>query len=144
MKLFQSFSQYSGAAIGSAATDYLTFWLVLSLTGVPVLAQALARISGGILSFLINRKWSFRRDKPDLVLWDGGRFLALYGVSYALSIGLFLLLTKQSGYAPLTAKIISDSTCFIFNFFAMKHFVFRTAKAAGKDITVSSDKNAPV
>lgn len=140
MKILQSFSQYSGAAVGSAATDYLTFWLVLSLTGIPVLAQAIARISGGLLSFMINRKWSFRRETPDRILWDGGRFLALYAVSYSLSIGMFIFLTEQVGYAPLTAKIISDILCFLFNFFAMKHFVFRTPK----DKTLNPDENAPV
>lgn len=114
------FFKYSLIAGLSALTDWLVF-VALVTGGVWALsAQIVARVTGGVTSFWLNRTWSFGSNGK--LARQSAKFLLLYGVSYALSLSIFALAMEYLN--PYYSKLIADTVCFLFNFFCMKHFVF--------------------
>jgi len=124
MAVIKQFSKYGGAALGSAITDYAVFSVLFfyGLGAVP--SQMVARISGGIFSFVTNKYWSFEAKKLSSVKTEGRRFLILYLFSYALALGIFYALNELAGMPAYPAKIIADISCFVVNFVVMRSYVF--------------------
>ena len=118
------FSKYSFIAAGSAATDWLAFF-VLTFIGVsPLVAQGSSRIVGGLFSFFGNRHWIFSAAKITTTAVQGRRFILLYFVSYGLSLGMFYLTTEILEINIFVAKAMADTICFMFNFIVMWLYVF--------------------
>lgn len=118
------FTKFSLVAVGSALVDWATF-TTLHLVGLnPILSQGVGRLSGGVFSFVCNRYWSFNSKSSNLLSRQGRRFLILYVVSYTLAIALYWLLYSQIKIEVFGAKIITDCTLFVFNFFVMNFYVY--------------------
>ena len=122
-KLGAQFTKYGGVAVVSALTDWIVFVFLEILGSGYLIAQTFARISGGVFSFVINKNWSFDQTGGHILV-QGRRFLALYAFSYGLSLGLLFSLVTLLSLNPYYAKLISDITCFIVNFLAMRSYVF--------------------
>jgi putative flippase GtrA len=84
----------------------------------------MARIGGGVVSFAVNRQWTFGNSAASGLTRQGRRFLLLYGLSYASAVGLFALLTGGLGAGPYFGKIATDALCFLGNYLAMAFYVF--------------------
>jgi len=87
----------------------------------------LSRIVGGLVSFLLNKYWSFRSLEHRAILLEGIRFAILYVFSYMLSIVLVYLLVDRLGFPVYVSKLGSDSTCFVVNFCAMRIYVYASS-----------------
>ena len=128
------FSRFTRTAVMSMGLDYLVF-TVFMFAGLHVMAaQTLARLSGGVFSFLMNRNWTFAEHKKHLSVTDQGlRFLALYVVSFSLSLFLlksFLSLNLANEYV---CKIAADFLCFVFNYAIMHSVVFAKSRKAREE-----------
>jgi putative flippase GtrA len=130
------FSKYVTVALLSAASDWLVFSILLATCGWVIMAQATSRIVGGLVSFGINKYWSFQSYQHTRVLREPSRFVLLFIGSYCLSLFLFSALTYLD-VRPYWAKLITDTSCFFFNFIAMRFWVYRlqpfAATAAGRE-----------
>ena len=124
MAFAQQFLKYGGVAAGSAVTDYAVFTLLLFLGAGVLPAQMVARIAGGIFSFIANRYWSFVANGSGSLKIESHRFLILYGFSYLMALAVLFLLTEEVGLAVYPAKIIADILSFLVNFLVMRHYVF--------------------
>ena len=136
MNITKQFSKYGSVAIGSAITDYFIFSLLLFLNFTLLQSQIFARVSGGLFSFLINKYWSFGTKNKGIMLMEGRRFAVLYIASYILTISIFYFLTTGLELAAYSGKIISDSIGFIFNYIAMKLYVFSGARGIRSILTL--------
>lgn len=115
--------RYGAVALGSTVADWLTFAL-LDLLGLPTLMlQIVARVAGGLFSFLVNRSWTFSASDGG-VSAQGRRYLILYAFSYLLSVGLFAAFTKTDLASPYVAKLVADGTCFFVNYVVMQEYVY--------------------
>ena len=118
-------SRFTQTAVMSVAVDYFVFTALFVFSTPAIAAQSAARLSGGLFSFLINRNWTFSETKHGLHFTRQGlRFLALYVVSFFLSVSLitgFLFIWPNSEFV---CKIVADFVCFLFNFHFMHQFVF--------------------
>jgi putative flippase GtrA len=124
MKTVKQFSKFSSVAGGAALTDYFVFWVLLYLELDVVLAQMIARLFGGILSFTMNKNWSFNTNSNTSAIKEGRRFLILYAISYVLAIAVLYLLITQASFNAYPAKITADIVCFLVNFVVMRQYVF--------------------
>ncbi len=127
-KSASQFAKYGLVAAMSALSDWAAFTLLFMIFGLPVTAQCVARIVGGVVSFAANRNWSFRRDKKQLLAVEARRFLLLYAFSYMISISIFYTLVDVMGNDPYLGKLVADSACFVINFIVMKLYVFKDRK----------------
>ena len=124
MRTAAQFAKYVAVALLSAASDWVVFAALFAAFGLPIMAQAISRIFGAIVSFGINKYWSFQSQQHKQVLAEAWRFLVLFAASYALALSLFSALTF-AGLSPYLAKLISDTACFFFNFLVMRVWVYR-------------------
>ena len=137
MNIVIQFVKYSTVALLSALSDWIVFVGILALFGSPIGAQAISRIVGGVVSFAINKYWSFESRQRDRTLIQAWRFILLFGISYTFSLALFAFVTWL-GLHPYVAKLLSDSACFLFNFLMMRLWVYRHrhSGAAARQLSV--------
>jgi putative flippase GtrA len=124
-KLGKQFTKYGGVAAGSALIDWLCFTVMGFLGSGYLAAQIVARIAGGLFSFVLNKNWSFDQRGGHIVT-KGRRFLILYVFSYCLSLTLLITLVEGLSLNPFIAKAISDVACFVVNFLVMQSYVFNS------------------
>jgi putative flippase GtrA len=115
-------------ALLSAASDWAVFAALFAVFAAPIMAQAISRIVGAVVSFAINKYWSFQSPQHKRALTEAWRFLVLFAASYALALSLFSAFTF-AGMSPYLAKLITDTTCFFFNFLIMRVWVYRPHSA---------------
>jgi putative flippase GtrA len=146
VKLAIQFVKYVSVALLSAASDWVVFAALFIAFGAPIPAQATSRIAGAIVSFAINKYWSFQSMEHRQAVTEAWRFLLLFAASYALSLTLFSALTF-SGTSPYFSKLATDLICFFFNFMIMRIWVYRSGQsnlavrsAAREDRSPRSDK----
>ena len=123
MKIATQFAKYVIVALLSAASDWVVFATLFAAFGWTIMAQATSRIVGGLVSFGINKYWSFQSYQHRQTLYEAWRFAVLFIVSYGLSLSLFSGLT-YFGIGPYWAKLITDTSCFLFNFLMMRFWVY--------------------
>ena len=124
MTIAIQFLRYVAVAGLSAASDWAAFAALFAAFGSPIMAQGTSRIVGGVVSFGINKYWSFQSPQHKQLPAEAWRFLVLFAASYALALSLFSVLTF-AGLSPYVAKLISDTACFFFNFLIMRVWVYR-------------------
>jgi putative flippase GtrA len=118
------FLKYILTAACSAVTDWLAFLGFLFIPINPVAAQMASRLLGGLLSFVLNRHWSFRDQKGGKLAMHGRRFILTYCLSYAISVSIMVLGVEVLRCSPYWTKLAADSTCLLFNFVLMRTYVF--------------------
>lgn len=105
----------------SAAIDAGVFLLLTALGVHPVLASALGFMSAFIVNYGGNRRLVFRARSHPGQLW---RYVALVVLNLGLSSGI-VAVGIAAGLHPVVAKGISLVLIAIFNFVAMRQWVFR-------------------
>ena len=125
MNVTASFVRYCSIAILAAGVDWLVFIVFTSAIGLwPLSCLMVARVAGGLTSFLSNRYWTWGINRKIALTQQGRRFMLLYTFSYALSIVLFRLLTEVLLLTPYLGKLATDICCFLVNFVVMNFYVF--------------------
>ena len=123
----------------SAAIDAGVF-LLLSTIGVhPVLASSIGFMSAFIVNFSGNKKLVFRARSAPGQLW---RYIALVVVNLGLSAGI-VALGIAVGLHPTIAKIVSLVLIAMFNFVAMRQWVFRDRTPNQDDSAAPSSAAEP-
>lgn len=128
MNIATQFAKYVAVALLSAASDWMVFATLFAAFGWTIMAQATSRIVGGLISFGINKYWSFQSYHHKQALHEAWRFIVLFIASYSLSLSLFSALTFFD-VGPYWAKLITDTSCFLFNFLVMRFWVYRLKKS---------------
>ena len=125
MKVAARFVSYCSVALLAAGVDWLVFMVLISAFGLWSLSSLMvARIAGGLTSFLSNRYWTWGANRQITLTQQGRRFVLLYVLSYTLSVALFRLLTEVFLLIPLLSKPATDISCFVINFMLMNFYVY--------------------
>jgi putative flippase GtrA len=144
VNITSQFTKYVTVAMLSAASDWVVFAGLLAASSLPIIAQGTSRIVGGLVSFGVNKYWSFESRRPERTLIEARRFLVLFVISYVLSLSLFSALTLIL-VSPYWAKLITDTSCFFFNFLMMRLWVYRPPQrvpnaTADEDTSFASER----
>lgn len=138
------FLRYSWVALMAAGSDWLVFSGLVSLVGLAHLQSLMvARVVGGVVSFLANRHWTWGAHRRVAVTQQGRRFLVLYGFSYGLAVALFSLQVDGLHLAPYPAKLATDIACFLVNFVVMNAYVFHRREGLGKILRRKKGQRLP-
>jgi len=122
-KVSREFVFYFIAALSSAASDLLAFTALMHLGVYFFYSQMISRVVGGVISFIINKNFSFNTNRKRTLI-EIRRFLLLYFVSFNLVLLLLWLVHEKWDLPLLYAKPMCDSIGFVFNFFVMKLYVY--------------------
>lgn len=129
---------YIAVATLAAGSDWLVFTAISWLRpGWDVLAaQAPARLTGGLVAFLMHRTWSFRNQQGRGLTTEARRFLSLYVFSFCVSLITVFLMVDVLALNRYWSKLAADLLCFVVNYIVMKLYVFSSAagiaEAAGQ------------
>lgn len=149
---------------------FRTVWQVPGLSGLAnhgegglVVANLVSVLLAMVAVFLLNKYWTFRDPRADVLARQGVGFFCLYCVTYVLnqlltSFFLFFLLPAILGghftapaaggstpqnfnfYLLCVAKILAVGICLFVNFVGLKLLVFRTASMPAYEPVVPSGK----
>jgi putative flippase GtrA len=117
------------AAITGSAVDFFVYALMVQLTGnspaMVSLATAEGAVSGGIINFLIARKWVFNEGQHKTRV-QVARYILVWAGSILLnSLGMYLV-TYFSTLNYMVARILVSVLVGVsYNYFLQKRFVFK-------------------
>lgn len=116
--------RFLAVGVGTMALDFCTYRSLLALGVMVALAKAVGFVVGTTASYLLNRSWTFRSTVGHSALVG---FLALYGVTLLVNVGVNHLLLQALGGLPyrieaafLCAQVVTSAL----NFLGMRYVVF--------------------
>lgn len=121
---------YIAVALLAAFSDWALFTLISwwHPDWDVLVAQAPARLAGGLVAFLMHRAWSFRDQQGQGLTTEARRFMSLYIFSFCLSLGTVYVLVDVLDFNRYWSKAFADALCFVVNFVVMKIYVFADAR----------------
>jgi putative flippase GtrA len=115
---------FATVGVLSAAIDAGVFWVLVQFGMFAVIASAISFLSAFVVNYRGNRDVVFRAQRTPAVLY---RYIALVAFNLLLSTG-GVALALAAGLTPIGAKVLTMVVIAVFNFVAMRLWVFRTRK----------------
>ena len=117
------------AAITGSAVDFLIYALMVQLTGnspaMVSLATAEGAVSGGVINFLIARKWVFNEGQHKARVQIARYILVWAGSILLNSLGMYLLTYFTTLNYMVARILVSVLVGVSYNYFLQKRFVFK-------------------
>ncbi len=117
---------FTGVGIVAAIVHYgLLIGLVESGAANPVPATLAGYVAGGIASYWLNRRHTYRSDRPhEEATW---RFAIVAFVGFLMTWGLMHLMVGRWGFPYLPAQLATTGLVLVWSFLAHKFWTFATA-----------------
>jgi putative flippase GtrA len=127
--LLRQFIAFSGVGVVAAVAHYGVLILLVEAGGVaPVIATLWGFAAGAIVSYVLNRRFTFRSDRPHRSAVP--RFLAVTAGGFVLNGFAMWLLNEQWEVPYLLAQVIATGTVLFWNFTANRFWTFGDASGA--------------
>jgi len=124
--LIGPFVRYTLVGVVCAGVDFAVYAGLTLIAGEhPLIANLVSRGLGGTVSFLLNKRWTFKNRGRESGVVQFGRFWVVFGVSFALSevvIGLFF---EGLRFGPVASKLLAEGILVVFNFLSLRFWAFR-------------------
>lgn len=121
--LLRQFSAFFGVGVIAAIVHYGTLVAGVELFGFRAVPATLAGyVLGGIVSYLLNRRHTYRSDRPHTEA--GWRFAVVAGVGFILTYLLMSLFVDRSALPYLPAQVVTTGIVLVWSFFAHKWWSF--------------------
>ncbi|AUS96395.1 hypothetical protein CDQ84_14255 [Clostridium thermosuccinogenes] len=105
-------------------TEYLLFATLYSYAGISSgISNSIAMAAGFIISFTLNRKWSFK-SKENLIK-QLLMFGALFGINLFISNNAIKILSGTFRISPLFSKLIIMCAIVLWNFVIYRKLIYR-------------------
>lgn len=114
------------ASLTASFVDYVMTILLISIHGIDiVVASAIGTICGGIVNFLIGRRWVFV-SREEKVQTQATKYLIVWVGNLFLNTGGMYLFAKVLGVQYIISKVfVSLSVGFFYNYVLQKKYVFK-------------------
>lgn len=121
-----SFIRYNIVAGLATATDFLVLVLLTEVFQLwYMFSGIMGALGGGIVSFIIERNWAFRKRSGNIYL-QSLKYSAVWVTSILLNItGLFLLVEYFHIHYILSKVIVAVVVGMGFNFLTHRYFIFK-------------------
>lgn len=105
--------------------EYSTFYILNNLAGLwYIWSNSIAMTLGFVLSFLLNRYWSFKATSANAL-----KQLIMYGILFVVNLGisnlLMMLFIDALGINSMISKILAIGVLMCWNFVIYKKIIFR-------------------
>jgi putative flippase GtrA len=128
-ELFRQSVAFTGAGIAAAIVHYgLLIGLVQAGTLAPVPATLCGYLGGGIVSYGLNRRHTYRSDRPHQeAVW---RFAAVAGIGFLITWAVMHVLVDRLDLPYLPAQLFTTGVVLIWSFTAHKLWTFGAGRVA--------------
>lgn len=124
---------FGGAGIAAAVVHYGTLiGLVETGAATPVPATLAGYLFGGIVSYTLNRRHTYRSARPHQEA--GWRFAVVAAVGFLLTWLLMHLLVDDLSHPYLPAQLLTTALVLIWSFSAHKWWTFADKRAAAQSM----------
>lgn len=124
LRLAHQFVRYAGVGGVAAIGHYGTLVLAVELGGVDAVVAALAGyLVGGVISYRLNRRWTFASDRPHESAVP--RFVLVTAVGFALTGLSMAILGDGLGLHYLPAQLLTTGLVALWTFSANRAWTFR-------------------
>jgi putative flippase GtrA len=124
-ELLRQGAAFTGAGIAAAIVHYgLLIGLVQSGTLAPVPATLCGYVGGGIVSYALNRRHTYRSDRPHQeAAW---RFAMVAGIGFLITWAVMHVLVDRLGLPYLPAQLFTTGLVLVWSFTAHRLWTFGT------------------
>lgn len=121
--LHRQIMAFTGAGLFAAATHYSVLIALVELTKIPAAAAALAGyVCGGIVSYALNRRWTFETKRThNSAIW---RFSIVAFVGFCITGVAMALFVNVFGAPYLPAQIVTTLLVLLWSFCAHRSWTF--------------------
>lgn len=124
LALARQFTAFFGVGLVAAVVHYGLLVALVELAQVgPVPATLAGYVAGGVVSYALNRRHTYRSDRPHSEA--GWRFALVAFVGFLLTWGLMHLAVERFGAPYLPAQVVTTGIVLVWSFLAHKVFSFR-------------------
>jgi putative flippase GtrA len=124
--LSRDFSAFVVVGLLVTAVHYSVLVGLVETQGVaPVPATLAGYVMGGIVSYLLNRRFAFRSDRPHREA--GWRFVVVAGVGFVLTGLLMSVLSGRIGLPYMAAQVLTTGAVLFWSFLAHRLWTFPPA-----------------
>ena len=129
MRVYFVFLRFISMSLAAAVMDNVVFFIAFQYVPMILLCQALSRLVSGTFNYQTNKRSVFQSRRPHRV--TAPRYI-LVALATGL-VGYFAIegLVQAGGFSVFPAKIITETSLFLFNFAVQRAFVFDTR--SGRD-----------
>ena len=120
---------YGLIGIVSNTAGYLIYLMITYFGCPPKIAMTILYGVGGTVSFLANRKLTFKHQGH--LLGSGIRFMVAHFFGYLLNLIILIVMVDNLGYAHQWVQAVAIFVVAAFLFVTLKFFVFPTHDAEG-------------
>jgi putative flippase GtrA len=115
---------FGGAGIAAAIVHYgVLIGLVQTATLAPVPATLCGYLGGGLVSYALNRRHTYRSDRPHQeAVW---RFAIVAGIGFLITWAVMCLLVDRWSLPYLPAQLLTTGIVLTWSFTAHKWWTFR-------------------
>lgn len=123
--------RYASVGVLSTATDF-TVLVLLTRHGqwTPYAANLVSRPSGGLVSFVLNKLWTFERREVRGTGQQAVRYVVVWLSAYVASSVLVWVFSRHCGLTALLSKIAAEIVVCPTVFLIMRHWTFKRQEAA--------------
>ena len=123
-KLFYQVATFGLVGIFSNIVGYTLYIIVSEFFLDPKLAVAILYPVGVIISYIVNRRFTFKSSKGQH-LSKGARYLAVYAIGYFLNLFLIIWLVDGYGFPHQIVQAVAVLLVAFLSFLLLRLFVFR-------------------
>jgi putative flippase GtrA len=124
--IHRQFSKYVSAGFVSAGTDFTLYTiLVRAFSVTPLIANLISRPAGGLVSFLINRQWTFGARGRERAHIHFVRFWIVWVASFFISELFVGFYHEIVHFGPVLSKISAEGAAGFFTFMCHRHWTFK-------------------
>ena len=128
MTITAQFLIFSAAGVFAAIGHYGTLIALSELAGVgPVPASLAGFVVGGVISYLLNYRFTFRSTKQHREALS--KFFVVAAVGFVLNGAIMAGLTGPAGLHYLPAQLITTGVVLIWTFLCNRFWTFREQRA---------------
>ncbi len=121
--LIRQFARFVGVGLTAAAAHFSTLAILVEMDAVgPVLASAVGFIVGGMVSYILNRRFTFDATRSHAGAVP--RFIVVAGIAFVLNEALMWLFVHEAGIFYLLAQFLTTGITMMWTFTGYRVWAF--------------------
>ncbi len=130
MSISRQFAMFIIVGVAAALVHYGVLIALVEFRGVaPVPATLAGYVAGGVVSYVLNRRHTYKSERPHEEA--GWRFAAVAGVGFVLTSIFMYLLHDIAGLHYLVAQVLTTGVVLVWSFGAHRLWTFSEANGSG-------------
>lgn len=121
---------FAGVGVAAAVVHYGVLIGLVEAGGLaPVPATLSGYVAGGLVSYALNRRHTYRSDRPHREA--GWRFALVAGIGFLMTWGLMHVFTARLGLPYLPMQVVTTGIVLVWSFVAHKLWTFGEGRSDG-------------